>query len=100
VADDDRCADAGRAGPEAAFSLRNTGFRWLVRGDRKLSARGRKDFRKLMLYPLSYEGLACTFAQQAGRVLIRWTQAGYLASDGPCRAPWGNVRPVPPTRGA
>ena len=37
-----------------------------------------------MLYPLSYEGLACTFAQHAGPVLIRWTRAGYLASDGLC----------------
>jgi len=56
VADDDRCAGAGKAGSEVAFSLRNTCFRWLGRGDRKLSARGRKDFRKPMLYPLSYEG--------------------------------------------
>jgi hypothetical protein len=25
-----------------------------------------------MLYPLSYEGLACTFAQHAGRIVVRW----------------------------
>jgi hypothetical protein len=38
-----------------------------------------------MLYPLSYEGLACTFAQHAGRVLIRWTRVGCLTPDGLCR---------------
>ncbi len=35
-----------------------------------------------MLYPLSYEGLACTFAQDAGRVSLRWAGAGYLGPDG------------------
>jgi hypothetical protein len=34
--------------------------------------RSTQDFRKPMLYPLSYEGLACTFAQRAGRVVVRW----------------------------
>jgi hypothetical protein len=27
-----------------------------------------------MLYPLSYEGLRCTFAQHGGRVLVRWAR--------------------------
>jgi hypothetical protein len=30
-----------------------------------------------MLYPLSYEGLACTFAQRAGRVAVGCVRAGY-----------------------
>jgi hypothetical protein len=38
-----------------------------------------------MLYPLSYEGLACPFAQHAGRVLVRRARAGCLAPDGLCR---------------
>ena len=38
-----------------------------------------------MLYPLSYEGLACTFAQDVGRVSGRGTRADYLAPDGLCR---------------
>jgi hypothetical protein len=38
-----------------------------------------------MLYPLSYEGLRCTFAQRAGRVLVHRTRAGCLAPDGLCR---------------
>jgi hypothetical protein len=38
-----------------------------------------------MLYPLSYEGLACVFAQRAGRVLVRRTRVGCLALDGLCR---------------
>jgi hypothetical protein len=38
-----------------------------------------------MLYPLSYEGLCCTFAQHGGRVLVRRTRAGCLAPDGLCR---------------
>ena len=39
-----------------------------------------------MLYPLSYEGLPCTFAQRAGRILIRWTR---VATSRPtvCAAP-------------
>ncbi|MDQ5852786.1 MAG: hypothetical protein M3380_12105, partial [Chloroflexota bacterium] len=38
------------------------------------------------LYPLSYEGLRCTFALDIGRVLVRRARAGYLAPDGLCRA--------------
>jgi hypothetical protein len=38
-----------------------------------------------MLYPLSYEGLPCTFAQHDGRVLVRRARAGCLAPDGLCR---------------
>jgi hypothetical protein len=38
-----------------------------------------------MLYPLSYEGLACTFAQDAGQVSVRWARAGYLRPNGLCR---------------
>lgn len=38
-----------------------------------------------MLYPLSYEGLTCTFTQDAGPVAVRWAQAGYLAPHGLCR---------------
>jgi hypothetical protein len=38
-----------------------------------------------MLYPLSYEGLCCTFAQRAGRVLVHRARAGCLAPDGLCR---------------
>jgi hypothetical protein len=39
-----------------------------------------------MLYPLSYEGLRCTFAQHVGRDSVRWAWAGYLAPDGLCRS--------------
>jgi hypothetical protein len=38
-----------------------------------------------MLYPLSYEGLACALAQRAGRALVRRARAGRLAPDGLCR---------------
>jgi hypothetical protein len=38
-----------------------------------------------MLYPLSYEGLACTFALDTGRVSVRWARACYLAPNGLCR---------------
>jgi hypothetical protein len=38
-----------------------------------------------MLYPLSYEGLACLFAQHAGPVSVRRDQTGCLAPDGLCR---------------
>jgi hypothetical protein len=40
-----------------------------------------------MLYPLSYEGLRCTFAQHAGQVLVRRVRAGCLAPDGLRRVP-------------
>ena len=56
-----------------------------------------------MLYPLSYEGLRCTFAQRAGRVLVRRTRAGCLAPDGLCRicaACRGPASHHRPTRGA
>jgi hypothetical protein len=42
-------------------------------------------FRKPMLYPLSYEGLRCTFAQHGGWVLVRRARVGCLAPDGLCR---------------
>jgi hypothetical protein len=42
--------------------------------------------RKPMLYPLSYEGLRCMFAQHVGRLSVCWARAGYLASDGLCRS--------------
>jgi hypothetical protein len=42
-----------------------------------------------MLYPLSYEGLTCTFAPHAGQVSVRWARASYLSSDGMCRVPSG-----------
>ncbi len=70
-----QCTGAGRAGSEAAFSLLNKGFFWLLRGDRRSSARDGKDFRKPMLYPLSYEGLPCTFIQHAGRSVTLRTGA-------------------------
>jgi hypothetical protein len=38
-----------------------------------------------MLYPLSYEGLRCTFAQHGGRVLVHRARAGCLVPDGLCR---------------
>jgi hypothetical protein len=38
-----------------------------------------------MLYPLSYEGLRCMFAQHGGRVLVRRARAGCLGPDGLCR---------------
>jgi hypothetical protein len=38
-----------------------------------------------MLYPLSYEGLCCAFAQHAGRISVRGARVGYLAPDGLCR---------------
>jgi hypothetical protein len=41
--------------------------------------------RKPMLYPLSYEGLPCLFAQQAGQVWVSQGRAGCLAPDGLCR---------------
>jgi hypothetical protein len=47
--------------------------------------RSTQDFRKPMLYPLSYEGLRCTFAQHARPVACRWAQAGYLVPHGLCR---------------
>jgi hypothetical protein len=56
VADGDRCAGTGKVGSKQASSLRNKGFRWLLRGDRRSSATDHKGFRKPMLYPLSYEG--------------------------------------------
>jgi len=34
----------------------NYGFSWLLVGDRRTLVEDRKDFRKPMLYPLSYEG--------------------------------------------
>ena len=37
-----------------------------------------------MLYPLSYEGLVCPFAQLAGRILVRRGRVGCLAPDGLC----------------
>jgi hypothetical protein len=51
----------------------------------QLRAPWRRRIRKPMLYPLSYEGLACVFAQRAGRVLVRRTRVGCLALDGLCR---------------
>jgi hypothetical protein len=52
-----------------------------------------------MLYPLSYEGLACTFAQHAGQVSFRWAWAGYLASDEIEPAgQLGRLRPMVPSR--
>jgi hypothetical protein len=56
LADGDRCASPGGAGIEPAFSLDNEGFSWLVMGSRKGTVGEGKDFRKPMLYPLSYEG--------------------------------------------
>src|SRR6476660_98668 len=55
-----------------------------------------------MLYPLSYEGLRCTFAQHGGRVLVRRTRAGCLAPDGLCRtcAACGEPADPPPSRHA
>ena len=38
-----------------------------------------------MLYPLSYEGLCCAFAQRAGRVLVHRARAGCLVPDDLCR---------------
>jgi len=42
--------------------------------------------RKPMLYPLSYEGLRCTFAQHVERVLVRRARTGCLAQT-VCAAP-------------
>jgi hypothetical protein len=39
-----------------------------------------------MLYPLSYEGLPCTFAQHAGLVSGRWTWVATSLSTA-CAAP-------------
>jgi hypothetical protein len=38
-----------------------------------------------MLYPLSYEGLLCAFAQYAGQVPARQARAGCLVPGGLCR---------------
>jgi hypothetical protein len=52
-----------------------------------------------MLYPLSYEGLPCPFAQHAGQVVVRRVRAGCLAPDGlprtcaACRGPVPHHRP-------
>ena len=56
VADDDRCASGGDAILEGAFPLAKEGFGWLSVGDRRALVGDGKDFRKPMLYPLSYEG--------------------------------------------
>jgi hypothetical protein len=53
-----------------------------------------------MLYPLSYEGLACAFTQHAGQASVRWARAGYLAPDGPCHVPGDQFLITAPTRGA
>jgi hypothetical protein len=45
-----------------------------------------QDFRKPTLYPLSYEGLLCTFAQHGGRVLVRRARAGFSLQT-VCAAP-------------
>jgi hypothetical protein len=51
-----------------------------------------------MLYPLSYEGLACTFAQRAERVPVGWARAGYPVPDvlcctcAACRGPASDPR--------
>jgi hypothetical protein len=59
--------------------------------------------RKPMLYPLSYEGLRCTFAQDAGQVSVRWARAGYLRPNGLCRTcaacREASFRAPPDTRG-
>jgi hypothetical protein len=52
-----------------------------------------------MLYPLSYEGLACTFAQHAVRVSVRWAPACYLVPDSLCRVPGGQLLTAAPARG-
>jgi hypothetical protein len=56
MADDDRCASGGGAVLEGAFSLVKEDFGWLSVGDRRTLVGDCKDFRKPMLYPLSYEG--------------------------------------------
>jgi hypothetical protein len=55
-----------------------------------------------MLYPLSYEGLRCTFAQYGGRVLVRRSRAGCLVPDGLCRTCAACREPAdpPPSRQA
>ena len=55
-----------------------------------------------MLYPLSYEGLRCTFAQRGGRVLVCRARAGCLAPDGLCRTCAACREPAdpPPSRHA
>jgi hypothetical protein len=52
---DRRERDGGERGEEA-FALGNYGFSWLFVGDRRTLVEDCKDFRKPMLYPLSYEG--------------------------------------------
>jgi hypothetical protein len=62
-----------------------------------------QDFREPMLYPLSYEGLRCTFTKQSGRVLVCRARAGCLAPDGQCRicaACREPADPLPPSRPA
>jgi hypothetical protein len=56
VADDDRCVSGGDAILEGVFPLAKEGFGWLSVGDRRALVGEDKDFRKPMLYPLSYEG--------------------------------------------
>ena len=55
-----------------------------------------------MLYPLSYEGPRCAFAQHGGRVLVRRARAGCLAPDGLCRTCAACREPAdpPPSRHA
>ncbi|MEA2959265.1 MAG: hypothetical protein QOJ58_5018 [Alphaproteobacteria bacterium] len=63
-----------------------------------------KSIRKPMLYPLSYEGLRCTFTQDVRLVAGRRARAGYLAPGGSCRTCAACRRPAsdhhPPPRGA
>jgi hypothetical protein len=55
-----------------------------------------------MLYPLSYEGLRCTFAQHVWAGLVRRARAGCLAPDGLCRTNAACREPAdpPPSRHA
>lgn len=58
--------------------------------------------RKPMLYPLSCEGLACTFAQHAGRGSVRWARVDYPARArvcAACRGPASDHRPDIPICG-
>jgi hypothetical protein len=49
-----------------------------------------------MLYPLSYEGLACLFAQHAGCLSVRGFEVSCLVPDGLCRTCAACRRPASP----
>jgi hypothetical protein len=90
-------AASAEVGSVASASLRGSGLGWTpAEGSTRRDERSwhvevvarsaaANSIRKPMLYPLSYEGLPCLFAQQAGQAWVSQGRAGCLAPDGLCR---------------